>query len=189
MTHGSMKELPSGPHYETLMHDAGRPIIGPVRRTRARLTASTALTAFTGLFILVAGGATRFGGRTLFAQDLRKTVWEGVYTDAQASRGQDAYKTLCGHCHRDNLTGGGSEAGAPALAGPIFTVRWRDQPLSEMFLTIGTTMPKNKPDSVTPGIVIDIVSFLLKANEMPAGRDELPPDLEKLKQIVLTEKP
>ena len=122
------------------------------------------------------------------AQEPRKTVWDGVYTSAQADRGQELYKKECGHCHRDNLTGGGSEAGAPALAGPIFTVRWRDQPLAEMFLTIGTTMPKNKPDSLTPAIVADIVSFLLKANEMPAGREELPPDLEMLKQIMLTEK-
>lgn len=153
-----------------------------MRPTRARLTALTAL------LIVATGGAGRLRSASLVGQDLRKTVWEGVYTDAQANRGQESYKTLCGHCHRDNLTGGGSEAGAPALAGPIFTVRWRDQPLAEMFLTIGTTMPKNKPDSLTPNVVIDIVSFLLKANEMPAGRDELPPDLEKLQQIVLTEK-
>ena len=50
-----------------------------------------------------------------------------------------------------------------------------------MFLTIGTTMPQNKPDSLTPQIVIDIISFLLKSNEMPPGSSELPPDLEALK--------
>ena len=117
-----------------------------------------------------------------------KTVWDGVYTEEQAKRGQESYKQVCGHCHRDNLTGGGSEAGAPALAGPIFTVRWRDQPLSDMFVTIGTTMPKNKPDSVMPGVIIDIVSFILKANDMPAGQHELPPSLEALKGILVTEK-
>lgn len=153
-----------------------------MRPTRTRLT------ALTGLCALLTGSAWGLGSAPLIGQDLLTTVWDGVYTNAQAERGQESYKTLCGHCHRDNLTGGGSEAGAPALSGPIFTVRWRDQPLAEMFLTIGTTMPKNKPDSLTPDIVIDIVSFLLKANEMPAGREELPPDLEKLKQIVLTEK-
>ena len=117
-----------------------------------------------------------------------KTVWDGVYSDAQAKRGQDAYKQVCGHCHRDDLTGGGSEAGAPALAGPIFTVRWRDQPLADMFVTIGTTMPKNKPDSVMPNVIADIVSFILKANDFPAGKDELPPSLDALKGIVVTEK-
>ncbi len=134
------------------------------------------------------GAAPLAGVSNLSGQDLGKTVWDGVYTDAQAARGQASYKQICGHCHRDDLTGGGSEVGAPALRGPIFTVRWRDQPISEMFLTIGTTMPRNKPDSLTPDVVIDIVSFLLKANEMPAGRAELPADLEKLKQIFFTEK-
>jgi mono/diheme cytochrome c family protein len=124
----------------------------------------------------------------LAAQDTR-TVWAGVYTEEQAKRGQESYRQICGHCHRDNLTGGGSEAGAPALVGPIFTVRWRDKPIAEMFLDIGLSMPKNKPDSLTPAVVADIISFLLKANEMPAGRDELPPDLEKLKQILVTEEP
>lgn len=122
------------------------------------------------------------------AQDTRKAVWDGVYSEAQAARGRQSYKQSCGHCHRDDLTGGGSEAGAPALRGPIFFYRWLDQPLSEMFLTIGTTMPQNKPDSLTPQTVIDIVSFLLKENEMPAGKTELPPELEALKQIFVTEK-
>src|SRR5262245_66302278 len=74
------------------------------------------------------------------AQVPRKTVWDGVFTAEQATRGQALYKTHCGYCHRDDLIGGGSEAGAPALKGPIFTIRWRDQPVADMFVTIGTTM-------------------------------------------------
>ena len=121
-------------------------------------------------------------------QTPRKTVWDGVYTADQAARGQALYKTHCGYCHRDDLIGGGSEAGAPALKGPIFTIRWRDQPLADMFVTIGTTMPKNRPDSVMPNVVADIVAFILKANEFPAGQSELPPNLDTLKGILLTEK-
>ena len=136
---------------------------------------------------LVLGAITVVGARVAAAQQ-PKTVWDGVYTEAQAKRGQESYKQVCGHCHRDDLTGGGSEAGAPALSGPIFTVRWRDQPLADMFVTIGTTMPKNKPDSMMPNVAIDIVSFILKANDFPAGKDELPPNLDALKGIVVTEK-
>ena len=119
------------------------------------------------------------------AQASRKTVWDGVYTDAQAARGQQLYKAHCGYCHRDDLIGGGSEAGAPPLKGPIFTIRWRDQPLADMFVTIGTTMPQNEPDTLTPQIVIDIISFLLRSNEMPAGTQELPADLEQLKAVFM----
>jgi cytochrome c len=137
--------------------------------------------AFAGLAAALAGAATA-------AQHVPRNVWDGVYTEAQAVRGQQLYTQSCGHCHRDDLTGGGSEAGAPPLRGPIFFYRWLHQPLSEMFLTIGTTMPQNKPDSLTPQTVIDIMSFLLKENEMPAGQTELPPELETLKQILVTEK-
>jgi mono/diheme cytochrome c family protein len=123
------------------------------------------------------------------AQSPAKTVWDGVYTEAQAARGEALYKTNCGHCHRDNLTGGGSEAGAPPLVGPMFVSPWKDQPVSEVFLRVGLTMPKNRPDSLTPAVVADILAFVLKVNEMPAGREELAPDLEKQKQIFLTDRP
>jgi mono/diheme cytochrome c family protein len=122
-------------------------------------------------------------------QAARKTVWDGVYSAEQAVRGQQLYKDHCGYCHRDDLTGGGSEAGAPALKGPLFTIRWREQPLADVFVTIGTTMPQDKPDTLTPQIVIDIVSFLLRSNNMPPGPSELPPDLEQLKAVFMEYKP
>lgn len=122
-------------------------------------------------------------------QEPRRTIWQGVYTEAQAARGQLAYKDLCGYCHRDDLTGGGSEAGAPPLVGPMFVHRWDAQPVADLFVTIGLTMPQNEPDSLRPQTVIDIVSFLLKANEVPPGQAELAPDLEALKQLLMTAKP
>ena len=122
-------------------------------------------------------------------QTPRKTVWDGVYTADQAARGQALYKTHCGYCHRDDLIGGGSEAGAPALKGPIFTIRWRDQPLADMFVTIGTTMPQNKPETLMPQVVIDIISFLLKSNNMPPGATELPADIDALKSVFMEYRP
>lgn len=122
-------------------------------------------------------------------QEARKTVWDGVYTEKQAERGQQTYKRACGYCHRDNLSGGGGDAGAPALVGSSFSFRWRGVTLAEMFDTIETTMPQDDAASLSPQTCIDIISFLLKANEMPAGDTELPPDTEKLEQILITEKP
>lgn len=136
------------------------------------------------LAIIAAGLSVRVS-----PQAPRKTVWDGVYTADQATRGQALYKTHCGYCHRDDLIGGGSEAGAPALKGPIFTIRWRDQPIADMFVTIGTTMPQNKPDTLTPQVVIDIVSFLLKSNNMPPGNAELPADLDALKTVFMEYRP
>ena len=117
------------------------------------------------------------------------TVWDGVYTEAQALRGQERYKAICGYCHRDDLSGGGSEAGAPALMGTIFTTQWQGRPLVDLFVTIGTTMPQNEPDSLMAQVVIDIVSFLLQANDIPAGETELPPRLAPLEEIRFTDGP
>ncbi len=145
------------------------------------MTRSPGLVGALGAVALVLSAGT-------FAQP-RRSVWDGVYTEAQALRGQNTYIKACGYCHRDDLSGGGSDAGAPALVGPIFEHRWRGLPLSEMFLTIGTTMPQDAPDSMTPQAVIDVISFLLKTSGAPAGAGELPPELEKLKEILVTEKP
>ena len=128
---------------------------------------------------LAAGSAT---GQT-------RTVWDGIYTEAQADRGRERYRAVCGYCHRDDLSGGGSEAGAPALRGPFFLNQWRGRPLVDLFVTIGTTMPQQDPDSLRAQVVIDIVSYLLKQNGMPAGDTELPPRLEPLRGVVLSPPP
>ena len=118
-----------------------------------------------------------------------RTVWDGVYTEAQAERGRERYRAICGYCHRDDLSGGGSEAGAPALRGPFFLNQWRDRPLVDLFVTIGTTMPQQDPDSLRAQVVIDVVSYLLQQNGMPAGENELPPRLGPLRGIVLGRPP
>ncbi len=118
-----------------------------------------------------------------------RTVWDGVYTEAQAERGREHYRAICGHCHRDDLSGGGSEAGAPALRGPFFLNQWRDRPLVDLFVTVGTTMPQQDPDSLRAQVVIDVVSYLLRQNDMPAGAAELPPRLDPLRNIVLSRPP
>ncbi len=118
-----------------------------------------------------------------------RTVWDGVYTEAQAERGREHYRAICGYCHRDDLSGGGSEAGAPALRGPFFLNQWRDRPLVDLFVTIGTTMPQQDPDSLRAQVVIDIVGYLLQQNGMPAGDTELPPRLVPLRDIALSRPP
>ncbi|MEE2635682.1 MAG: c-type cytochrome [Acidobacteriota bacterium] len=118
-----------------------------------------------------------------------QTIWDGVFTEPQAARGREHYVETCGYCHRDDLSGGGSEAGAPALAGPFFMNQWRGRPVADLFVTIGTTMPKQNPDSLRAQVVIDIVSFLLQANHAPVGDQELPPRLEPLGSILLTAAP
>jgi cytochrome c len=131
------------------------------------------------------------------AQGSPKTIWDGVYSEAQAARGEQAYKLSCGYCHKDDLTGGFFDDGtgrAPALAGPrafdsSFEERWRDHTIREMLLDIGSKMPMQDPGSLTIKTYTDIVAFLLSKNDVPRGSEELPPDLDKLQEIRITPKP
>lgn len=127
----------------------------------------------------------------------QRTIWDGVYTEAQAGRGEKAYKLACGYCHKDTLEGGFFDDGtgrAPALAGPrafdsSFAKRWDGVTAGEMLIEIGTTMPQQDPGSLPPETYVDILSFLLSKNEVPAGATELPADLEALQRILVMPRP
>ena len=122
-------------------------------------------------------------------QDSRATVWKGVYTEAQASRGQQTYQRACSYCHLKDLSGFGGDTTAPPLTGARFFVRWDQLTVAEIFTTVQETMPDNAPSSLSPQEYVDIISYLFKANDMPAGTTELSPDREKLDQILITKKP
>ena len=108
------------------------------------------------------------------------SVWDGVYTEAQATRGEALYYQRCGACHGPSLEGGDMTS---ALVGGVFTSTWNDLPLSDLFERIRITMPLNQPSTLSRQQTADVLSFLLKANKWPAGQNELPRELEPLKDI------
>jgi hypothetical protein len=44
-------------------------------------------------------------------------------------------------------------------------------------------MPDDDPESVSPAVKLQVVTYLLRLNGMPAGQDELPGDVDALKKI------
>jgi len=116
-----------------------------------------------------------------------RSVFDGVYSDAQATRGREAFVRACAYCHGTDLRGGDDPPG-PALSGRIFMAKWRARTVAELFLTIGETMPRNRPGSLTAETCADIVGFLLQANGLPAGVAELPGDAEPLGRILMAGK-
>lgn len=109
-----------------------------------------------------------------------RTVWDGVYTEAQAERGLAAYKSSCLECHGGDLNGDGF---APALVGAEFTGNWNDLSVGDLFERIRISMPPSGPSGVTPAQKADIVAYVLKYNKFPAGTVELDSKAEVLKQI------
>jgi S-disulfanyl-L-cysteine oxidoreductase SoxD len=114
----------------------------------------------------------------LSAQD--KSTQDGVYTDAQAKRGEAIYVKSCAGCHQPDLSGNGQ---TPPLAGKDFNIDWNDGPLSDLFDRTRISMPADKPGSLAPAEVVDVIAFLLSKGAFPAGQTELPADAAALKGI------
>jgi sugar lactone lactonase YvrE/mono/diheme cytochrome c family protein len=134
-----------------------------------------------GLIAAGAAAAVLLGAAgTLLAQDASRSVWTGVYTDAQAQRGQAAYATNCQACHGAQLAGVGE---AKPLAGPEFLANWNGLSVGDLFERVRTTMPQNAPRSLTHEAYADILAYLLKFNGFPAGAQELAPRAEMLTSI------
>ena len=118
----------------------------------------------------------------LTAQSARtgRTVWDGVYTEAQAKRGEPLYGQYCASCHGADLAGGEM---APGLTGGEFTSNWNDLSLGDLFERIRVSMPQNAPGSLSRQQDADILAFVLSKMNTPAGSVELPTQTEQLKEI------
>jgi ankyrin repeat protein len=112
-----------------------------------------------------------------------RTIWDGVFTEAQARRGREQYLKSCASCHKQDLLG---ESAAPPLAGPDFAQRWTGSTLDDLLTTIRRSMPQEAPDSLGTAAYADIVSYLLSVNGSPTGSGELPLEPAALKQILFT---
>ena len=97
-----------------------------------------------------------------------RTVWDGVYTAAQAERGKNAYNSFCARCHRDDLSGYND-----LLRGQRFMEKYREAPLHMFFDKTRSTMPRDAAGTLSDQVYIDIVAYVLQFNEFPAGSTEL----------------
>ncbi|MBT4580519.1 MAG: cytochrome c, partial [Gammaproteobacteria bacterium] len=71
----------------------------------------------------------------LFAQT---NIWDGVYSEEQASRGQLAYRANCESCHGSNL---GGNSNTPSLLGMSFMFIWEGRSLAELYTKMRENMP------------------------------------------------
>jgi len=100
------------------------------------------------------------------AQDTSKSVWDGIYTQAQADRGKQLYSDACASCHGPELTGGEM---APPLVGGDFQSDWNGLSVGDLFERMRISMPQNAPGSLSAQQNADVLAFMLSQNKFPVG--------------------
>ncbi|MDX1384499.1 MAG: cytochrome c [Thermoanaerobaculia bacterium] len=138
-------------------------------RHRSILVALCTVVAAAGLVVPVA------------AQGPPVSVWDGIYTEEQAARGEPLYHASCAECHGSELEGG--EMGAP-LAGSDFMWAWNELTVGDLFERLRVSMPEANPKSMTNQEKVDVLAYMLARNDIPAGAEELEPSTAKLKPIL-----
>lgn len=96
-----------------------------------------------------------------------QTVWDGVYTEAQAARGMMAFGQSCSGCHALAAEGKGP------LVGEIFWKSFAQKTVGELLEFVSANMPNGSPRSLNEATYEDIVALMLKSNSLPAGATEL----------------
>src|SRR5262245_63769745 len=90
------------------------------------------------------------------AAQVRRTIWSGVYTEAQAERGASAYLSNCSPCHGVDLDG------VARLKGNDFMERWREYDVRSLYDFISKSMPRqrrespNRPGSLSEDLYVHI---------------------------------
>ncbi len=113
------------------------------------------------------------------------SVLAGVYTEAQATRGEKVYTDTCTVCHGPKLTG---DLG-PGLVGNDFIAGWKDKSVGDLLDTIMTTMPSNAPGTLTPQQSADSLAYVLSVNKYPAGQTDLDVEVAPLKSVKMAPSP
>ena len=98
-----------------------------------------------------------------------RSLSDGVYSPAQATRGQEIYKAQCAECHGNALEG----TVGSALAGDSFLSDWSARPLSAFVDKIQKTMPFSTPGSLSRQQSTDLTAYILQVGKFPGGRTDL----------------
>jgi mono/diheme cytochrome c family protein len=87
------------------------------------------------------------GAPAAAATDVPRTVLAGVFTSAQAARGEQTFQRNCSSCHVPTQ-----------FSGEVFQIVWKDRPVGELYEVMSETMPEGAPGSLSPGEYTGIIS-------------------------------
>ena len=104
-----------------------------------------------------------------------RSVWDAVYTEGQAARGEEAFKASCSSCHNIQEFTGDALLGA-----------WEASTVFDLFAKLQSTMPMDSPGMLHPQQYVDVIAYLFRANEFPAGKTEMGTEKTELNLIRIT---
>lgn len=113
---------------------------------------------------------TSVGG---FAESL--TTLDGVYTEAQAQRGEAVYEQHCKACH------------TPEFYETKFQA-WSSQPLVALYDTVSFSMPESNPGGLALQDYTDVMAYIFALLDYPAGEKELSHNDGSMSQITIETK-
>jgi hypothetical protein len=115
---------------------------------------------------------------SLSVSSQERSVWDGVYTDDQAARGQTVFGNSCERCHAADVD----------FKGSSFLDNWENSTALDLFAQLQKTMPMDNPGGLQPQEYADVVAYFFRVNEFPVGKSELDTDRERLKLIRIVKK-
>jgi len=148
--------------------------------TLSVLLGAAVLCAATILSATLRAQATPFG----------PSVWDGVFSAAQADRGRNAFGEHCASCHGTQLEGGEG----PSLVGDKFWADWKESTVEALLGYVSKNMPFDgdggtPAGSLAPTMYADIVAHILNSNSFPSGQTDLSAATARGIQIIRREGP
>lgn len=133
-------------------------------------------------------GVAMFGiGAAAQEPPAKRSVWDGVYTDAQAQRGETQYSRNCQSCHGADLSGNPVDE-VPSLVWDAFITQWSDRTVKDLFDTVKRSMPRDSPGTLNTRAYVDVIAYVLQANKFPSGTTDLSLNPDALGRIVIEKK-
>ena len=115
-----------------------------------------------------------------------RTIFDGVFTEAQADRGMEFFNSDCSGCHGNTARGG---PGSPGLVAFTLDSKYADQPLFNYWDFMRNNMPPGNAGWFTDQEYADITAYLLELHGAPAGDTELEGTQEALSTIMIVPTP
>ena len=114
--------------------------------------------------------------KTPAQQSDTKSVLDGVYTEAQARRGEALNENVCSACHMEDWFT------------QVVLQPWSGSPLSFLYELISTTMPEDRPGTLKPQEYADVLAYIFELNGLPPGQEELTATKESLDKIIIEQR-